>query len=87
MRNEHFKQGTKEYDLWHGDQPEQVSNDNGYGYKIEHPALPCASGHCPAKFWGMSSRNAHIDFRHSESPLRQSQNDELANDYRGPGER
>lgn len=29
----------------------------------------------------------YIDFRHSASPLRQSQNDEWQNDYRMPGER
>lgn len=29
----------------------------------------------------------YIDFRHAESPLRQSQNDEWQNDYRMPGER
>lgn len=29
----------------------------------------------------------YIDFRHSETPLRQSRNDEWHNDYRAPGER
>jgi hypothetical protein len=87
MRKPNFEKGSQEYKLWHGDAPEQVPNDNGYGTKTEYPMMPCASGDCPAKFWGESSRNAHIDFRHSESPLRQSQNDEWANDYRGPGEK
>jgi len=87
MRNPEFEKGSKEHSLWHGDVPESVPNDNGYGSKVEHPALPCAAGDCPAKFWDENSRNSHIDFRHSESPLRQSQNSEWINDYRGPGER
>lgn len=87
MRKPHFDEGSHEYELWHGDAPEQVPNDNGYGHKIEHPMLPCGSGDCSAKFFSLNKKNAHIDFRHSESPLRQSQNDEWANDYRGPGER
>lgn len=84
---EDFTIGSGEHALWHGDQPERVENDNGYGHRTEHPALPCTAVDCPAKFWNASNRNAHIDFRHSESPLRQSQNDEWQNDYRGPGER
>ena len=68
--NEDFTIGSGEHTLWHGDQPERVENDNGYGHHIEHPALPCTAVDCPAKFWSASNRNAHIDFRHSESPLR-----------------
>jgi len=86
-REANFVKGSKEHQMWHGDYPEVVAHEGGYGTKTEYPMMPCASGDCPAKFWGESSRNAHIDFRHSESPLRQSQNDEWANDYRGPGER
>jgi hypothetical protein len=84
MRNQHFKEGSREHELWFGEAPEVVDNDNGYGTKMEHPGIGCSS--CDAKFFSLSKKNAHIDFRHSESPLRQSQNDEWANDYRGPGE-
>jgi hypothetical protein len=84
-RNEEFAVGSKEHALWYGDAPEQVENDNGYGYKTEYPGVAC--GNCDAKFFSTSAKAAHIDFRHFESPSRQSQNDEGANDYRGPGER
>ena len=67
MRNPEFEKGSKEHQLWHGDSPESVPNDNGYGSKVEYPALPCAAGDCPAKFWDENSRNAHVDFRHSDT--------------------
>lgn len=82
-----FEDGRNHYSKGHGDQPEQVPNDNGYGHKMEYPGIPCGTGNCSAKFFSLSNKNAHIDFRHSESPKRQSQNDEWQNDYHGPSER
>lgn len=87
MSRSEFELGTAEHAMWHGDYPEQVEHDSGRGLKMGYPAMPCTAQDCPAKFWNEDRRNAHIDFRHSESPLRQSQNDEWSNDYRGPGER
>ena len=44
-------------------------------------------GRSISEFFAGHTLPKYIDFRHSETPLRQSQNDEWQNDYTAPGER
>lgn len=50
--------------LKHGDAPEEVANDNGYGTHIEHPRVACTE--CPAKFHTRSRLAEHTDFYHGD---------------------